>query len=112
MGRSKKNWQNISGRNTDKRTSTYARPMGTDEAFDDSSSQNALRGPNGELISKESFELVSYAPIRDSARISRKASVKTHVEDEIRTPTDVNVKGITNTTSTTVTYQIQQERFA
>lgn len=118
MGRSKKNWQNLSGWNTDKRASTYARPMGIDEAFDDSSSQNALRGPNGELISKESFELVSYAPIRDSAKISRKASVKTHVEakrsfeDEIRTPTDAHVKGITKTTSTTVTYQIQQEGFA
>ncbi|KAG6368247.1 hypothetical protein INS49_002448 [Diaporthe citri] len=118
LGRSKKNWQSLSGRNTDKRSSAYARPMGIEEVFDDSSSQNALHGPNGTPISKESFELVSYAPIRDSVRVSRKPSVKTHVEakrsfeDDIRTPTDVHFKGITKTTSTTVTYQIQQARFA
>lgn len=118
LGRSKKNWQNLSGRNTDKRNSAYARPMGIDETFDDSSSQNALHGLNGTPISKESFELVSYAPIRDSVRVSSKPSVKTHVEakgsfeDDIRTPADVHVKGITKTTSTTVTYQIQQAEFA
>lgn len=117
MGRSKKNWQNLSGRNTDKRNSVYARPMGIDKVLDDSSSQNALHGPNGDLISKESFELVSYVPIRDSVRLSRKLRVKTHVEakrsfeDDVRTPTDAHVKGITKTTSTTVTYQIQQARF-
>lgn len=118
LGRSKKNWQNLSGRHTDKRNSAYARQMGIEEAFDDSSSQNVLHGPNGTPMSKESFELASYAPIRDSARVSRKPSVKTHVEakrsfeDDVRTPTDAHVKGITKTTSTTVTYQIQQARFA
>lgn len=118
LARSKKNWQNLSGRNTDKRTSAYVRSMGIDKVFDDSSSQNALHGPNGDLTSKESFEMVSYAPIRESARMSRKPSVKTHVEakrsfeEEVRTPTDAHVKGITKTTSTTVTYQIQQARFA
>lgn len=117
LGRTKKNWQNLSGRNTDKHNSVYARPMGIDEAFDDSSSQNALHRPNGGPISKESFEMVSYAPILESARVSRKPSVKTHVEaqrsfEDIKTPTDAHVKGITKTTSTTVTYQIEQARFA
>lgn len=116
--RSKKNWQSLSGRNTNKRTSTYARPMGIDDAFDDSSSQNALHGPNGDPVSKGSFELVSYAPILDSVRVSRKASVRTHVEakksfeDDVRTPTNAHVKGIANTTSKTVAYQIQQARFS
>lgn len=92
--------------------------MGIDEAFYDSSSQNAMPGSNGDTASKESFELFLYAPIRDSARVSRNPSVRTHVEarrsleDGVTTPTDVHVKGITKTTSTTVTYQLKESRLA
>ncbi|KAL1873569.1 hypothetical protein Daus18300_003936 [Diaporthe australafricana] len=120
MSRSKKNWQNLSGRNTDKRSSHFARPMGIDEAFHNASSQNALHGWNGDAITKakESFELVAYAPVRDSAKLSKNPSVSTRVEskrsfeDDVTTPTEASAKGITKTTSMTVTYQIQEARFA
>lgn len=118
LGRTKKNWQNLSGRDIEKRNSAYPRPMGLDEAFYDSNSQNALHGSNGNDTSKESFELFLYAPIQDSTKVSRNPSVRTHVEarrsleDGITTPTDVHVKGITKTTSTTVTYQLKESRLA
>ena len=116
LGRSKKNWQNLSGRDIEKRNSAYPRPMGIDEAFYDSSSQNALHESNGEAASKESFELFLYAPIQDPVKVSRNPSVRTHVEarrsfeDGVTTPTDVHVMGITKTTSTTVTYQLKESR--
>lgn len=118
MSRSKKNWQNLSGRNTDKRNSNFARPMGIDEAFHDASSQNALHGWNRDAITKESFQLVAYAPVRDPAQISKNASVSTRVEskrsfeNDVTTPTEASAKGITKTTSMTVTYQVQEARFA
>ncbi|KAK2597211.1 hypothetical protein N8I77_013072 [Diaporthe amygdali] len=117
LSRTKKNWQNLSGRNLDERNGGYARPIGIKEAFDDASSQSALHGSSADCITKESFELVSYAPVRDSVRISKKPSVSTRVEakrsfeDGVKTPTDVPAKGITKTTSTTVTYQVQGTRF-
>lgn len=118
FGRNKKNWQNLSGRNMEKRSSAYSRPMGIDEAFYGSAGQNAVQGLNEDPGSEESFELFLCPPIQDQVKVSRNPSVRTFVEarrsleDGVTTPTDVHVKGITKTTSTTVTYQLKESRLA
>ncbi|KAG8163619.1 hypothetical protein KVR01_006916 [Diaporthe batatas] len=119
-GRIKKNWQNLSGRNVEKRNSAYSRPLDNDEAFYGSAGHNTVQGLNEDHGSEESFELFLCPPMQDSdqVRVSRNPSVKTFVEarrsleDGITTPTDVHVKGITKTTSTTVTYQLKESRLA
>ncbi|POS78952.1 hypothetical protein DHEL01_v202665 [Diaporthe helianthi] len=115
FSRNKKNWQNLSGRNTEKRNSAYSRPMGRDGAFYGSAGQNAAQGLNEGSGSEESFELFLCTPTQEQVKVSRNPSVRTFVEARrsieggVATPSDVHVKGITKTTSTTVTYQLSKE---